>query len=1775
MDSLSPESTRAASNPVASAATADKQRTLSSAEKQRSLSSATSHRSIKDLVNRFNQQSVNDQPSQRLAPRPRIQRPTSPANRNRQEDTLPPLKSPTRRNKPRAHAAAHSQHHDVFSRTSRRGSDGSLSPSPAHSPMLHKRSRSNAEFHLPPAIHSPRSRPSASHRRAHSEFVGPEAAPALTIRPTAFNSLPRNASATLVSPSRIPVSNSRRTASLEPLSPTTSRRISQMGQSTNHFPAPTSPRIRRTSFKKTSTQAANAPHLATLANKRYDNNLAAGQSVKVLMHAPLPSKSPPLRSSRPRQPVSSASTAASRARSGQRFESSIAQKQSDSARLGKKKIPELDNINFAARKERVLRAISDSSVANSAHTKNTESDSRRTSDINDKKDAEESDVDSSFEHTDVEYTDAEHTDAEFALSPTTPRNVPGAYVDYEDSPLSVKERKGSSSSQYFDTSSSPPRDSVEESILDDSLSGDEDSREEQLGNGLPAGTLLSEVMKMRERSVSSASRTDFEEGSSFAPSENGDPASIHITLHNHDTSGLETPASQNEEWTSDLPSSSPVPYRSTEQLRAPSPKFNRVAESDEDSFASDTAEVGLSSPWLGHASHMSHLDELEPETPRKSDFAKSSSATNHVADEDKTPRQVKRAGRASALAIMPDWNQDGETREAVSRITSQYQELGSVSPQMLHEFQQHVVPLSPSLSKAEANDADSVAFLLDSILREQAGSPQPRKSTTDYLSPNSYDPTDRINMETPEEEIRGTAIVYSTTYRRSAASLPRASQDALNDTSYLQTFSPASIMVNTPASQYDIGTPLSEYSGVNTPALQPDTVSGAIDEVDEDDEYRPTPPPKDFGYSPRSSTGQFSTQSLNQAVSSVRNSRSSDRLQLPEIPTGMGLGLTLTNSSADTARAQPPLPHHAPPPPPQSSDMAEQPFEVVLTDASPGPIFNSQPTSPISARPKASEERFRNFSTPARPSMESMKPEMVPLPPSQSMSSFQSSVRPSVDFGPPPSTMPPSPSPEFDRLTKRRMVVKELIDTEYAHHQDMKIIEDIYKATSYNVLSAEDVKSLFGNIEQVEKFSLELYDSLRKAVAPIYVPTRTSRWQQAKRESFSTSTSETSQSVAIIDDEKDRMTRTGEVFFKHMARMEHVYETYLKNHENANICLARIQIDPQIASWLKTCYETAHDLTDAWSLDSLLVKPTQRILKYSLLLKQLSSFTPEDHPDYEALDLSLKGILEVCQRINDSKARSATVQEIHRKRAKSNARSALAVFLAKKDTVKDRVGAEEAYKDPEFDQVVQGLNGHYLKLQIVMRDIQHTLEELDKPIAHFLRFAETLEKYLECEQNKCPEIESKFRKFILAITELCTVALPDHKNRLQTHVINPMIKCLKLYTGPQHLIAKRKKRVADYARLQTMQQKGQKPDAKTVEGSKVYTALNEQLKLDLPRLYALQADLVKACLNTHVYLQTQWWWLWKEKLAPVVDFAYARYTEIEPAFAEEYDFVHSQVLSLGVCNGSMLADAANFLSPQSTLDDYEPSSSQASTRRPSVLPNGQRTMSIGSENQPILTPSDINKSFSSGLASPLGLPDNGQPGYYGRMRSSSSLSARGRTPSVSTINQNNSLPPSRMPSVVPKASFSASRSTTAPRPADLKSMSSRISLDTAKRSPSLRPSSAVSSQHQQQQQQEPRFSGMFSSAMPMSDAPISPGPMSPQHAPTDTPVMFVAASLFEFNIDRARREAGYPYLTYVEGEVFDVVAQKGELWLAKNQDDPTNSLGWIWEQHFVILSQES
>lgn len=89
-----------------------------------------------------------------------------------------------------------------------------------------------------------------------------------------------------------------------------------------------------------------------------------------------------------------------------------------------------------------------------------------------------------------------------------------------------------------------------------------------------------------------------------------------------------------------------------------------------------------------------------------------------------------------------------------------------------------------------------------------------------------------------------------------------------------------------------------------------------------------------------------------------------------------------------------------------------------------------------------------------------------------------------------------------------------------------------------------------------------------------------------------------------------------------------------------------------------------------------------------------------------------------------------------------------------------------------------------------------------------------------------------------------------------------------------------------------------------------------------------------------------------------------------------------------------------------------------------------------------------------------------------------------------------------------------------------------------------------------------RYSGVFSSALPMSDSPRAQSPAEEgQNRPQPQfNVIFLAASVYEFNIDRARREAGYPYLTYGAGEVSLEIGQSPVLEMLANRDRSSTSL---------------
>ena len=164
-------------------------------------------------------------------------------------------------------------------------------------------------------------------------------------------------------------------------------------------------------------------------------------------------------------------------------------------------------------------------------------------------------------------------------------------------------------------------------------------------------------------------------------------------------------------------------------------------------------------------------------------------------------------------------------------------------------------------------------------------------------------------------------------------------------------------------------------------------------------------------------------------------------------------------------------------------------------------------------------------------------------------------------------------------LTKRKNIMKELVDTEKAFFQDMTVTEEIYKgsANACSALTPDDVKAMFGNTDAIVQFSKAFQESLKAAVASVYVLKKPRSNINSSSVSLANSISGdenirgsvVSELSFLSDDEKDRQTYVGEAFGEHLAKMEKVYGDYCKNHEAAVTRLQKLEQSQGVAIWLR------------------------------------------------------------------------------------------------------------------------------------------------------------------------------------------------------------------------------------------------------------------------------------------------------------------------------------------------------------------------------------------------------------------------------------------------------------------------------------------------------------------------------------------------------------------------------------------------------------------------------
>ncbi|CCE32355.1 uncharacterized protein CPUR_06215 [Claviceps purpurea 20.1] len=789
---------------------------------------------------------------------------------------------------------------------------------------------------------------------------------------------------------------------------------------------------------------------------------------------------------------------------------------------------------------------------------------------------------------------------------------------------------------------------------------------------------------------------------------------------------------------------------------------------------------------------------------------------------------------------------------------------------------------------------------------------------------------------------------------------------------------------------------------------------------------------------------------------------------------------------------------------------------------------------------------------------------------------------------------------ERHRLVQRRNVIKELVDTEAVFVRDMNIVEEIYKGTAEACpkLDSKTVKLIFRNSDEIIAFHTAFLSQIKNSVADVYVPGAA---RVGQRDDSGVSTPGSSGgTTAGPNDSKDRRTSLGPVFRKNMAQMKLVHEGFLRASDQAAKRLIQIQQDPTVQVWLTECNEVAKDLTAAWDLDSLLIKPMQRITKYPNLILTLLQHTPKDHPDRAAL-VEAKMILETAIiDINKAKKNFELVgQIVGRKRKESDVKAGFARAFGKR-VDKLQASSNRPAEDADYTRLSEKFGDDYLRLQVVLRDVEFYTRQVSAYVHEFLQYMSSIELVMRLQPSNYPELENKWVQFNISVRDLEKGALEEHLAQVRKLVIEPLEHVIKAYGNPSLAMKKREKRRLDYERFEQLRKGGKSPDLKLKELVEQYDALNDTLKKELPQLSALTERIGQICLGNLINIQAKWYTIWQDKMKIVLANCCPDVPDLEEvvtSFERGMIYAKSQLANIGILSPATWGRAS--ISTSMSVDD----ASLRMRLRPSESDIRSRGQSVNGETPPVLPAPDFGSRHSAASLtmtphgedllsmSPTQSAVNGFANgvvpsphqyyyrdYYAGMAPSQGGPVSPRSPeSIMTV--------PRSPECPSSFRSGAGAGLASPRPSTSRSHESgkpRQSSESAIRSSlghSIRTNRINSIDMQPTQQDDNHvFSNMFHSALPMSDGPEEGASQQEPRASREHSqvvgtynVMWLAASLFEFNIETAKDEAGYPYLTYQTGELFDVLAEKGELWLARNQDDTNSRVGWIWSKHFIRL----
>lgn len=399
------------------------------------------------------------------------------------------------------------------------------------------------------------------------------------------------------------------------------------------------------------------------------------------------------------------------------------------------------------------------------------------------------------------------------------------------------------------------------------------------------------------------------------------------------------------------------------------------------------------------------------------------------------------------------------------------------------------------------------------------------------------------------------------------------------------------------------------------------------------------------------------------------------------------------------------------------------------------------------------------------------------------------------------------------RPGRNRERVEELVQTERDYIGDLevllRVINETISSSSWGEAAGLHLRPLLGNVVQVMGVAKRFLADLEGA---------------------------------LCDPEEDM--QVGRVFLQHADDLCEVYKVYCSNYNVEVIpLLKKYEGDEDAQLALRTVTEElrrhkAH-LID---VNSVLIKPVQRVLKYPLYLNELLRGTPAHYRDQKNLEAAHGRINEAAREINEytraidlvHKYRADTDHSLQGKMRRVNFHSIVKKSNRMSTYVSQKLGIMNQTTSSKFTAEETRFRGVQKAARALVEHVANVVDAVRARHAAELLIAEALEDIFPWAPE-APRVKE-------VTLETCNRLLQQFDHEVEERVLVPARAVASLCEAPDRLLAKTQDKLLDFdaaqSRLQATKDPAKVPalEEEEAHARETYEALHRQLLAELPEL---------------------------------------------------------------------------------------------------------------------------------------------------------------------------------------------------------------------------------------------------------------------------------------------------------------------------------------------------